>query len=186
MSLRISPPPQGLELSWDPQSPRSPQCPNLTTDPAFLGNGLQWQRNHHCAHGFMYKIRHLMGGRGKTPSGKGSAGVGYAGAHHKEIVSYQWSLYIYISLYISVCVCVLTFIYLFIYLFIHLFIRLFISIHIECTGRHMYTCTQFSNLLYPPCISICLSICRSIYLSNSIHLYNLYIYIIQSNLIQCV
>jgi hypothetical protein len=89
MSLRISPPPQGLELSWDPQSPRSPQCPNFTTDPAFLGNGLQWQRNHHCAHGFMYKIRHLMGGRGKTPSGKGSAGVGYAGAHHKEIVSYQ-------------------------------------------------------------------------------------------------
>mmetsp|Transcript_76700 Transcript_76700/g.155876 ORF Transcript_76700/g.155876 Transcript_76700/m.155876 type:complete len:375 (-) Transcript_76700:363-1487(-) len=26
----------------------------------FLGNGLQWQRNHHCAHGFMYKIRHLQ------------------------------------------------------------------------------------------------------------------------------
>ena len=78
----------------------------------------------------MYKIRHLMGGRGKTPSGKGSAGVGYAGAHHKEIVSYQWSLYIYIyiyiSLYISVCVCVRAYIYLFVYLFIYSFIYSFI------------------------------------------------------------
>jgi hypothetical protein len=84
-------------------------------------------------------------------------------------------LYIYIIIYLCVCAYIYLFIYLFVYLCIHLFIRLFISIHIECTGRHMYTCTQFSNLLYPPCISICLSICRSIYLSNSIHLYNLYI-----------
>jgi hypothetical protein len=70
----------------------------------------------------MYKIRHLMGGRGKTPSGKGSAGVGYAGAHHKEIVSYQWSIYIYIIIYLCVCAYIYLFICLFVYSFIYSFI----------------------------------------------------------------